>query len=115
MLIKAKKIIGNKVISQSGQFLGRVVDFEIDTFGQNIIKYYVAGGFLNLPKDSLLINVKQIVEIKKDSIIVEDAVIPEKVINKKISSDVEYAPLEESRGIYKLRNRNNIKKFDNLN
>ncbi len=90
MLIKAKRIIGNKVISQSGQFLGRVVDFEIDTSGQSIVKYYVAGGFLNLPKDSLLISAKQIVEIKQDSIIVEDATIPEKVVDKKISPDVEY-------------------------
>jgi len=72
MLIKAKKIINSKVTTKSGQDLGRVVDFEIDSSGQNIIKYYTQG-FL---KESLIINSHQVIEIKEKEIIVEDMVIP---------------------------------------
>lgn len=90
MFIKAKEIIGNKVISRSGHFLGKVIDFEIDTSSQNIIKYYVSGGLFNLLKNPLIINAKQVVEIKADRIIVEDAVISEKMIKEKMSSDMEY-------------------------
>lgn len=90
MFIKAKEIIGNKVISRSGHFLGKVIDFEIDTSSQNIIKYYVSGGLFNLLKTPLIINAKQVVEIKADRIIVEDAVISEKMIKEKMSSDMEY-------------------------
>ena len=79
MFIEAKKIIGNKVVTQSGQSLGRVVDFEIDTSNQSINKYYVHS-FL---KESLIINVSQVIEIKKDKIIVEDTLIS--------APDVEYA------------------------
>ena len=90
MLIKAKEIIGNKVISQSGHFLGKVVDFEIHASGQNITKYYVSGGLFDLLKDTLIVDAKQVIEIKTDRIIVEDAVVPEKMVKGKVSSDIEY-------------------------
>lgn len=90
MFIKAKKIIGNKVMSQSGYFLGRLIDFEVDASSQNIVKYYVSGGLFDFLKDYLIIDHSQVIEIKKDKIIVEDTVIPKKIAKKKISSDVEY-------------------------
>jgi uncharacterized protein YrrD len=90
MFIKAKKIIGNKAITQSGHSLGKIIDFEIDIGGQNIVKYYTSGGFLNLLKGPLVINANQVIEIKKDRIIVEDAVISEKLTDKKTTPDVEY-------------------------
>lgn len=88
MLINAKKIIGNKVFSQNGFSLGRVTDFQVDVSGQNIVKYFVSGDFFNLIKEPLIIDASQIIEIKKDRIIVEDAAIPEK---EKAPSVVEYA------------------------
>lgn len=104
MLIKAKKIIGSKVVSKSGCYLGKVIDFEIDASGQNIVKYYTTGGFFDLPrtifpeemvrgllKGRLIINASQVIEIKKDKIIVEDAAIPEKITKKKTSPGIEYA------------------------
>lgn len=90
MFIKAKEIIGNKVVSQSGHFLGKVVDFEIHASGQNITKYYVSGGLFDLLKHTLIIDAKQVVEIKADRIIVEDAVISEKMVKEKVSPDMEY-------------------------
>ena len=91
MLIKAKKIIGSKVVSKSGCYLGKVTDFEIDASGQNIVKYYTTGGFFDLLKGRLIINASQVIEIKKDKIIVEDAAIPEKITKKKTSPGIEYA------------------------
>ncbi len=89
MLIKAKRIIGNKVVTQSGHYLGKVFDFEIDAIGQNIIKYYTRGGLLDFLKEPLVINANQVIEIQKEKIIVEDAVVSEKVAKKKTA--VEYA------------------------
>jgi len=91
MLIKAKKIIGSKVFTQSGHYLGKIVDFEIDASGQNIVKYYASGGLFDLLKDPLIINASQVIEIKKDKIIVEDAIISEKVVKKKTAPGIEYA------------------------
>ena len=79
MLIKAKKIINSKVTTKSGQDLGKVVDFEVDSSGQNIIKYYTQG-FL---KEPLIISSNQVIEIKEKEIIVEDMVVP--------TSNIEYA------------------------
>jgi len=77
MFIKGKKIVGSRVFTRSGHYLGRVVDFKLDTIGQNIIEYYVSRGFLNLTKRPLIIKSSQVVEIKKRKIIVEDTFIPE--------------------------------------
>ena len=67
-----------------------MVDFEIDGAGQNIIKYYTQGEILGFLKEPLIINASQVIEIKKEKLIVEDAIIPEKVVKKKISSGIEY-------------------------
>jgi sporulation protein YlmC with PRC-barrel domain len=91
MLIKAKEIIGSKVISRSGHYLGKVVDLEIDTSDQNIVKYYAQGGFFDLLKGPLIINASQVIEIQPGKIIVEDAVVPERTTKKKTAPDVEYA------------------------
>ncbi len=91
MFIKAKKIIGSKVVTQSGQLLGRVVNFEIDTSNQSIAKYYTQGDLFSFLKEPLVISANQVVKVKKDKIIVEDLVVSEKVIKKKTTADVEYA------------------------
>lgn len=91
MLIKAKRIINNKVITQSGYYLGKVFDFEVDTTGQSIVKYYAGGGLLDFSKEPLVINASQVVEIQKDKIIVEDAVVSKRTVKKKTTTGVEYA------------------------
>lgn len=90
--IDAKKIIGNKVFSQSGVYLGKVIDFRINISEQNIVKYYVSGDFFSLIKKPLIIDASQVVKIEEDKIIVDDAVIPKKVVDeKKAASNIEYA------------------------
>jgi sporulation protein YlmC with PRC-barrel domain len=85
MIIRAKNIIGTKVITQAGQQLGKVVDFEINSLEQNITKYYVQGEFLRFLKEPLMIDASQVIEIKQDRIIVEDSVISEKETEKKVA------------------------------
>lgn len=91
MSIKAKEIINNKVVSRSGCYLGRVIDFDIDVSTQAIVKYYVQGNLLGFFKNPLIISSSQVIKIKKNKIIVEDTVIKKRVIKKKTESSVEYA------------------------
>lgn len=84
MFLKAKKIINSKVVTQSGQFLGRVTDFELDIADQRVSKYFISG-FL---KERLIISSGQVIEIKEKEIIVDDAVIR---VSEKITTRVEYA------------------------
>ena len=81
MFIEAKNIINNKAVTQSGQLLGRVIDFEIDTINQRVVKYYIQGDLIRFLKKPLIINADQVIEIKKDKLIIKDAVV----------FDVEYA------------------------
>ena len=83
MSIKAKEIINNKVINKSGYYLGRVVDFDIDVTTQVITKYYVQGNLLGFFEKPLIIDASQVINIKKDKIIVEDTNIQKKIIKKK--------------------------------
>lgn len=89
--IKAKDIIGNKVVSQSGYQLGKVADFELDIFGQRVIKYYTHGGLLDFLKEPLAISADQVIEITKEKIVVADGVIPQGVIKKKPAPNIGYA------------------------
>jgi sporulation protein YlmC with PRC-barrel domain len=89
MLIKSKKIIGHKVISQSGQYLGRVADLEIETIKQMIVKYHVQADPLGFLKEPLIVDASQVVEIREKEIIVKDAVVSDK--EPAAGIDIEYA------------------------
>ncbi len=74
------KIINNKVICESGTYLGRVEDFVFDSTNYISVKLYVKTGFLqNLFKGELIIPWEKIHSITKDAIIVYDEAIKEKV------------------------------------
>ena len=63
----------NKVETKSGKFLGKVVDFEIDTNLYVLARIHVAKGFLGLIKyDSRIIPADHIVEVLEDKIVVKD-------------------------------------------
>lgn len=66
------KIMGNKVETQSKEDLGMVIDYAIDTKTYELRKIVTAKGFLGLFRyDSRLIPSSEIVEIKKNKIIVK--------------------------------------------
>lgn len=77
MLISQKQLKKVAVETQSGQFLGHVVGFEVETDTGVIEKYQVKGKFalIGLLQDSLLISKSQIINFDEDKMVVEDAVV----------------------------------------
>ena len=74
MLISSKQLIGIKVETRSGQHLGQVRDFEVDTEALAIQKFYVrpSGIVKGLVGGDLIINKNSILSINEEKIIVED-------------------------------------------
>lgn len=76
MLISLKNIIGKKVETKSGQPLGRVCDVYINIDVQEIEQFEVKPSIIKgLLGKKLLIHRKQVVEIKRDKIVVEDGMV----------------------------------------
>ncbi len=70
------KIIRNKVFTEKGDFLGKVVDYSIETSSLILNKIYVQKTFLGLISfKSRLIPANKIVEIRKNKIIVKNDMV----------------------------------------
>ncbi|MBI2638538.1 PRC-barrel domain-containing protein [Candidatus Peregrinibacteria bacterium] len=68
------KILGSRVITQNTKiYLGRVVDYEIETRGMMLVSIHVAKTFLFFRFQEKIISYKSIIRIHKESIIVKDA------------------------------------------
>ncbi len=80
MLIDLKQLKKIKVETQSGQYLGKVIDFELETDNGSIEKYYVKSNLpvVGLFEGELLINKKQIISFDNEKMIVEDNAVKEK-------------------------------------
>ncbi len=89
MLAKAKKIIGAKAITQNGQHLGRVADFEVNTTYHRINKYHIQTDILGFLKQPLIINTSQVIAFKNNQLIVKDGALPDE-IKKQTTPDIEY-------------------------
>ncbi len=79
-LIKTKfNLLGSKVVTQDGKYLGKVKDFTIDYHSFATRKLYLKAGimkrFLN---DSFIIDHKQILDVKGNKIIVKNSAIKNK-------------------------------------
>ncbi len=67
------KILGARVITQNTKiYLGRVVDYEIETRGMALASIHVAKTFLFFRFQEKTISYRSIVKIKRESIIVKD-------------------------------------------
>lgn len=89
MLVNQKQLKRIMVETQSGQFLGYVSDFELETDTGSIEKYHVSPKNLlpGLFGNSLIINKAQIINFDDEKMVVEDAVV--KAVNdKKVISKV---------------------------
>lgn len=77
MNLKHSDIIHLPVETKTGQSLGRVVDFEIDSLSGKIVNYYVKSGNVieGLFKNELIISQSQVVSLDKEKMVVEDGVI----------------------------------------
>jgi len=90
MLINQRQLKKIKVETQSGQALGLVTGFELETDTGVIEKYYVKSKNLitGLLEDKLIINRNQIISFDEEKIIVEDAAVKskaEKTFLKKVN------------------------------
>ncbi len=67
------KVMSNKVYTKNDEYLGKVIDFSVDNKSYLLKSLYVAKGILGLLRyQSRIIPYKDIIEIKKDKIIVKD-------------------------------------------
>ncbi len=101
MLISQKQLKKVAVETQSGQFLGYVSDFELETDNGMIEKYYVKNKNLigGLFEGKLVINKSRIINFDEEKMIVEDSVIKEKLgqkVFKKVENVERIEPLISS-------------------
>ena len=71
------KLIGNVAVTESGQDLGEVIDFEFDDIDYKIQKIFI-GSVKGLVSGELIISAKQIIEINKEKVVVEDGTVKER-------------------------------------
>lgn len=77
MLINSQKLIGLKVTTESGQYVGRVQSFDLNVDDQGVRNYYtkpklLEGGAFS---EELKIHHKQVVDITVDQMVVVDNVV----------------------------------------
>lgn len=80
---KYTPIFGEKVFTKSGEFLGKVFDYEINTEKMALSKIFTAKELLLFRYDKIEIPSKNIIEIRRKKIIVKDRGV--KVIKKEES------------------------------
>lgn len=76
-MLSIKDIVGKSVVTESGQYLGRVICVYIDERTQEIEQYEVRTGKLIPTGKHFFIHRKQVVRITKENIIVEDNIVPQ--------------------------------------
>lgn len=74
MIINFAKLKNLPVKTKSGTLLGNVSDIELDCDSQEVVKYLVVRKNLLIPTAKFLIDRQQIIAIRSDEIIVDDAV-----------------------------------------
>lgn len=78
ILDKKIRILQNKVVTVSGQNLGKVYDYTLDLKTGYLSRLYVRPTALFVLSPDYIINFSQIISIERDKIIVEDATIKSK-------------------------------------
>lgn len=85
MLMDNKRLTHLKVETQSGQEIGRVEGFEIETDSQSIINYIVSPAkLIKIKDDTLIINRGQVIDISEKKMVVEDNVFKQKRAKNKV-------------------------------
>lgn len=78
MLINDKQIIGLTVETQSGQHLGKISGFNLESETQTIYQYEVKPSGLNkIFSHQLLVHQKQVISLTKEKMIVDDLIYKE--------------------------------------
>lgn len=78
MYISHRQILGLPVETKSGQKLGVVACFEIDTNEQVVSRYIIKPALMpRLLARELVINAAQVVSLTNEKMVVEDNIVPE--------------------------------------
>jgi len=79
MFLSQDQLIGLKVITKSGQIIGKLKDFEFDTDNFKIARYIVSSSDLvkKITSQDLIISSSQLIEINDKVIIVDDNTLTE--------------------------------------
>ena len=85
MKFSAEKIFNLPVETQTGERIGRVKSFNLETESQSVLEYLVKPStkIKNLTNQHLIISRGQIVEIKNDKIIVDNNFVEKNALEKK--------------------------------
>lgn len=88
MFINSEKLIGIKVETQGGQYVGRVQSFDVDIETQGIRHYHIKPTLLEggIFTEEIMVHHKQIVSITEEKIIIVDNIVKykEKEEKKKV-------------------------------
>ena len=80
MPISSEKLINLPVQTKSGEHLGQISSFDIDTDTQTILKYHIKSSnpITNIIKQKeLLIDQSQVIEVTSEKMTVDDNLIPQ--------------------------------------
>lgn len=85
VLEKNISVMGNKVETENGKFLGKVVDYLVDTESLDLLKIFVSRTLIGIISvERRVLSSKEIIEITKDKIIVKDDLV--EVKNKEMEA-----------------------------
>mgnify|MGYP001612270081 CR=1 FL=1 len=87
--ITSKKLIGLGVYTESGNYIGKVSDLEIDIDTHAILRYIIKSRLGGIMPKELIIAVSEIVYISSEKIVVRDGVQRELAAQKKKSAAME--------------------------
>jgi len=79
MLVSHRHLIGLSVVTKSGNFLGRIAELEIEAGSQQIYSYSVRARRPFWLGAKFLVSRAQVVSIDQSRMVVEDAVVAERV------------------------------------
>jgi sporulation protein YlmC with PRC-barrel domain len=77
MLMNSQKLVGIKVETESGQYLGRVQSFDLDIDTQSVRYYHIKPNLLEggMFSESLQVHQGQVVMITEETMVVVDNVV----------------------------------------
>ena len=86
MRLQSKQLLNLPVYTESQHFLGRVMDFEMDTSTHQVIMYSVGSSSLVKKllgeREELLINHEHVISLTEEKMTVQDNILKERVIQE---------------------------------
>ncbi len=91
---KRVEIVGNRALTESGEVLGELFDFEFDDVSGLIVKYHIKTSLLrDLFKGNLIVSRNQVISLSQEEIIVSDDVVKARKRPKSFPKKEEALPL----------------------